>query len=244
MKIEDNGIIISSSKFGDKGFVVKIFSQQHGIIKGFIQGQKKNSQLVQQGNLISFKFTARLEEHLGRITASMEKAYPLLNYSSYVKMLSISSLCSIFDKVLQERENMESLYGQFITFLENLDSADWLKQYALFETIILSECGFGLDISSCALTGETSGLYYISPKTGAAATKSAGELYKDKLFIIPEFFLENSAKPTISEIVEALNISRYFLAKSFFAENDNNIPTPASNFAEEVVKLRDKELGA
>jgi len=241
MKIEDEGIVISSQKFGDKGLILKIFSKNHGIIKGLVSGQKKNMQTAQQGNLISFTWQARLEEHLGKINAYIERPYPLLNYESYSKILSISSACSIFDKILQERENMAELYYDFIEFLESLSTDEWMKKYCIFESKILSNCGFGFDLSGCAITGETEDLYYISPKTGAAATKEAGEKYKDRLFIIPEFFLENTAKASISEVVEALNLTRYFLAKEFFNENEQRIPSPAANFAAEIVKLRDNE---
>lgn len=241
MKIEDEGIVISASKFGDKGFIIKIFSRKNGVIKGLLSGQKKISQSVQQGNLISFSWNARLEEHLGKLSVNIERPYPLLNYESYPKMLAISSACAIFDKILQEREDMERLYLDFIEFLENLNTENWLREYSILETKILRDCGFGLDLESCSLTGATTNLYYISPKTGAAATKEAGERYKDRLFIIPQFFLENSVKPTISDIVEALNITRYFLAKSFFAENKQRIPSPASNFVEEILRLRDNE---
>ncbi len=241
MKFEDEGIVISSSKFGDKGLVLKIFSRNHGIVKGFLSGQKKNMQTAQQGNLISFSWNARLEDHLGKLTATIEKPYPLLNYDNYKKILAISSACSICDKILSERENMKHLFTDFVSFLESLNQEAWLKNYCLFENQILSDCGFGLDLTCCAITGVEADLYYISPKTGAAATKDAGEKYKDKLFVIPEFFLEKDAEPTISDIIEALNITRYFLAKSFFAENEGRIPSPATSFVAEIIKLRDHE---
>jgi len=206
-----------------------------------VSGQKKNTQTVQQGNLISFTWSARLEEHLGTINAHIERPYPLLNYNDYSKILAISSACSIFDKILPERENMENLFLDFVDFLDQLDSPDWLKNYCIFESQILSDCGFGFDLSCCAITGEVEDLYYISPKTGAASTREAGEKYKDKLFIIPEFFLEKDVEPTISDIMQALNLTRYFLAKSFFADDNERIPSPAASFVEEVMKMRDNE---
>lgn len=237
MKIEDEGIIISSSRFGERDVILKIFSKNNGIIKGLLKNQRSTSSSAQQGCLVSFSWNARLEEHLGTLKVSVEKPYPLLNYNDYMKILSVSSACSILDKILQEREEMSNLYNDFTEFLENLSTEDWLRNYSIFEAKILQDCGFGLDLQCCAITGNTEDLYYISPKTGAAASKLAGEKYKDRLFIIPQFFLENSAKPSISEVIEALNITRYFLAKSFFVES--KIPSPASNFVAEIVKLRD-----
>ncbi len=36
-----------------------------------------------------------------------------------------------------------------------------------FELAMLAELGFGLDLSNCAATGETTELIYVSPKSGA-----------------------------------------------------------------------------
>ena len=58
---------------------------------------------------------------------------------------------------------------------------------ARFELGILAELGFGLDLSSCAATGATADLIYVSPKSGRAVSRAAGEAYRDKLLRLPGF---------------------------------------------------------
>lgn len=257
MKIEDYGIILSSSKFGDSALVIKILSREHGTIKGFVKGQKRNSSIVQVGNFVHFTWNARLSEHLGLINLSLEKAYPLLNFSDYQKILSISSVASLIDVLLPEREVYADIYDNFMAYLNNMHQRNWLHNYVLLELFILEKTGFGIDLSTCAVTGSQDNITYISPKTGSAVSSEIGEAYKSRLFKIPDFFLANSSEmsenqsvaehiaaqiPELNDIIAGLEITRYFLAKHFFAENLAKIPTPCVQFRNEISRLLNIEL--
>jgi DNA repair protein RecO (recombination protein O) len=52
---------------------------------------------------------------------------------------------------------------------------------------MLSELGFGLDLENCAATGETTDLVYVSPKSGGAVSRTAGEPWRDRLLRLPAF---------------------------------------------------------
>ena len=52
---------------------------------------------------------------------------------------------------------------------------------------MLAELGFGLDLETCAATGETSELIYVSPKSGGAVSRVAGEPWRDRLLRLPPF---------------------------------------------------------
>jgi len=61
------------------------------------------------------------------------------------------------------------------------------------ELAMLTELGFGLDLSNCAATGETTDLIYVSPKSGGAVSRGAGEPYRDRLLRLPPFLREGEA---------------------------------------------------
>ena len=44
-----------------------------------------------------------------------------------------------------------------------------------FELQLLAELGFGLDLTQCAATGASDDLIYVSPKSGRAVSRAAGE---------------------------------------------------------------------
>jgi DNA repair protein RecO (recombination protein O) len=72
-----------------------------------------------------------------------------------------------------------------------LDDFDEPRQAAAhlvkFELAMLAELGFGLDLEHCAATGETSDLAYVSPKSGGAVSRAAGEPWRDRLLPLPAF---------------------------------------------------------
>jgi DNA repair protein RecO (recombination protein O) len=243
MKIEDTGIIISSYKFGDTALVVKILSQNHGVIKGLLKGQRRNHSTIQSGNLVHFTWSARLSEHLGMLSISLEKAYSLLNFSDYQKILSISSLCSLLDALLPEREEYSDIFEEFIAYMHNLSFDNWLQRYIMMELLILNRTGFGIDLEKCSVTGTSNNVTYISPKSGSAVSKDVGEPYKSRLFKIPAFFLEKEnemvqKQPTeMQEILEGLEITRYFFAKHFFTDSFAKLPSNCIQFRDELNRV-------
>ena len=56
-----------------------------------------------------------------------------------------------------------------------------------FELQLLSELGFGLDLERCVATGVSGDLVYVSPKSGRAVSRLAGEPWADKMLRLPAF---------------------------------------------------------
>ena len=46
----------------------------------------------------------------------------------------------------------------------------WPALVVRWELVLLDELGFGLDLASCAATGTTTDLAYVSPKSGRAVS--------------------------------------------------------------------------
>ena len=63
----------------------------------------------------------------------------------------------------------------------------WPALLVRWELVLLEELGFGLDLATCAATGSTADLVYVSPKSGRAVSAEAGEPYKDRLLALPAF---------------------------------------------------------
>ena len=76
MKFSDQGIIISQKKYGENSLIVKVFSAEHGVYRGFVNSVKssKDKAIFQIGNLISFEFRARIEDESGASSITANKA--------------------------------------------------------------------------------------------------------------------------------------------------------------------------
>jgi len=70
-----------------------------------------------------------------------------------------------------------------------LEHEAWPERYVRFELALLAELGFGLDLRACAVTGQTSDLAYVSPRSGRAVSRQGAGAYADRLLPLPGFLL-------------------------------------------------------
>jgi DNA repair protein RecO (recombination protein O) len=91
-------------------------------------------------------------------------------------------------RLLPERDPHEDIYEMLEHTLDDFDDAGGAAVHLIrFELAMLGELGFGLDLENCAATGETTDLVYVSPKSGGAVSRSAGEPWRDRLLRLPAF---------------------------------------------------------
>jgi DNA repair protein RecO (recombination protein O) len=94
-----------------------------------------------------------------------------------------------------------------------------LYNYMLWERELLAALGFSLSLEACNATGTTEDLCYISPKTGHAVCRAAGEPYKDRLLKMPEIWRRGTG-----DIAEALRVLEYFFIKYIYSEKSKPYP--------------------
>jgi DNA repair protein RecO (recombination protein O) len=88
---------------------------------------------------------------------------------------------------------------------------------------LLGELGFGLDLSACAVSGETGDLAYVSPRSGRAVSRSAGKPYHDRLLALPAFLREGSAGDR-QAVVAGLALTGYFLERHALSPQGKAMP--------------------
>jgi DNA repair protein RecO (recombination protein O) len=83
-----------------------------------------------------------------------------------------------------------------------------------------------LDLSECAATGSTEDLIYVSPKSGRAVSREAGEPYKAKLLPLPEFLLGGYCGhiADIKETLAGLRLTGYFLEHWLAGPHGKKLP--------------------
>jgi DNA repair protein RecO (recombination protein O) len=192
MHWSDEAIVLSARKHGESSAVVRAFAREHGVYAGVIKGahSKTNRGVLQAGNVVTVTWNARLSEHLGMFKMEMADSVAAHVMQDAMKLAALSSACALIESAMPERHPYPKLYKQFGAFLLHLKTVDdWLEDYIHLELAILAESGFGLDLTQCAATGTTADLIYVSPKSGRAVSKDAGEPYKDKMLKLPEFLL-------------------------------------------------------
>jgi DNA repair protein RecO (recombination protein O) len=96
-------------------------------------------------------------------------------------------------RLLPERDPHQEIYDMLDRTLNDFDDIGEAAVHLVkFELAMLAELGFGLDLESCAATGATSDLVYVSPKSGGAVSRQAGDPWRDRLLRLPAFLRESS----------------------------------------------------
>ncbi|MEK6734660.1 MAG: DNA repair protein RecO [Pseudomonadota bacterium] len=224
MHWNSEAIVLKQNPFNDDKLLCWIFSETDGLYKGLISLNKKTRNQIQVGNIVNANWKARLPEHMGSFFCELIKPISIEVLNDKLKLSSISSLCAILASCLPERVSEPRIYKAFYEFLSDIkNNTDWLGDYIRFETLLLQELGFALNFNSCAVTGATDGLYYVSPKTGMAVTKEAGEAYRDKLLKLPKFLLDDS-HASKDESTLGLELTYYFINKHLYKSHNREIP--------------------
>jgi DNA repair protein RecO (recombination protein O) len=199
MKWTDSGIVLSARPFGESSRIVSLLTSSHGRHAGLVKVPKtRPSATLEPGTFVEATWNARLPEHLGQWSLEATAAMGARLLSQPLPLMALSSACCLTDQCLAERHPYPHLYDLLKNFIEGLTQAsNCLVSYVDYELALLKELGFGLDLSACAATGQKNDLIYISPKTGRAVSRQAGEPYKTQLFPLPSYWVQEGEIPDI-----------------------------------------------
>src|ERR1700748_2636830 len=183
MEWTDDGIVLGVRRHGESSAVVELLTREHGRHLGLVRGgaSSRMRPLLQPGNGVHAVWRARLDEHLGTyaIEGTRMRAANLL--SSPHAVYGVTHLAALA-RLVPEREPPRDIYEMLDHALDDFEDATGAAVHLVrFELAMLTELGFGLDQENCAATGETEDLLYVSPKSGGAVSRTAGEARRDRL---------------------------------------------------------------
>ena len=146
-------------------------------------------------------------------------------------------------RLLPERDPHENIYEMVEAALNDFDDARHAAvQLARFELAMLAELGFGLDLSTCAATGATDDLIYVSPKSGSAVSRSAGEPWRDKLLRLPAFLRDDAgdrAEPlTDDDLRDGFALTGMFLLRHVLEPRGQTHSDARDGFIAAVLRRR------
>src|SRR5215475_6979167 len=190
MQWQDTGFVLATRRHGESALIVELLTRDHGRHAGLVRGGQspKVRAMLQSGNEIAATWRGRLNEHLGTIGCELVRAHAAGLLDDPGRLAGLTAAAALVASALPEREPHQGVFASFAGMVEALDSAaDWKARYVRWEQDLLAALGFGLDLRCCAVTGATTGLAYVSPRTGRAVSRTAGLPYHDKLLRLPEF---------------------------------------------------------
>jgi DNA repair protein RecO (recombination protein O) len=216
MEWTDDGIILGVRRHGEGSVIAELLTRERGRHLGLVRGGTgaRMRPVLQPGNSVRAVWRARLDEHLGNymLEALTLRAANLMNSSHAV--YGVTHLGSLV-RLLPERDPHENIFEMLEGMLDDFDDARIAAtQLARFELAMLAELGFGLDLSTCAASGATEDLIYVSPKSGNAVSRRAGEPWRDKLLRLPAFLRDESTEvPSDDDLRAGFALTGTFLLR-------------------------------
>ncbi len=221
-------MLVAAVPFGEGDLVAALFTEEHGVFRGLAKGGQSRARVAtwQVGNLLEARWVARLSDQLGSVTAELIHPAAALAMSDAWALAALSAACAVAAGALQERVPMPAVFRGLL-HLVALASAGQpvVGELVRWEVGLLRELGFGLDLRQCALTGATSGLAYVSPKSGRAVCAEAAAPWQEKLLPLPAFLTGESAGDA-AQWRAGLRLTGHFLARDVFG--GRNLPLPAA----------------
>ena len=238
MEWRDTGIVLATRKFGETSVILDTLTQNHGRHIGVVRGgtSRKYRPMLQAGSIIDVTWRARLDDHLGSFRVDLVKSRSWA-IEDRTALAALSAITTLLLRVLPERDPAAELYDLTNVVLETLAIPDALAVgYFHWEMFILSYLGFGLDLSQCAVTGQTQDLVYVSPKSGRAVSHHGAGEWADKLLPLPN--IAKGFGASVSDAIEGLKLTQFFLETRVVPDLGlESLPQSRQRFIETLEKL-------
>jgi len=238
MEWTEQGIVLGTRRYGEAGAILELMTRDHGRHLGLVRGGagSRLRPLLQPGNRVSATWRARLDEHLGNyvVEALDVRAASFLDLShALYGMTHVAALC----RLLPERDPHPDVSDSLGEIVERMTDARWTGPAMVrFELQMLTELGFGLDLDSCVATGTTNDLAYISPRSGRAVSRSAGEPWRDKLFRLPVFLVDPDVVPTTEDLADGFATTGFFLTRHVLEPRQLTLPDARAHFIQSLTR--------
>ncbi len=243
MEWDAPAIVLDARPYSEGDAVATVMTEQHGLHRGLARGGASRGQgaVWQPGNLAQVRWVARLAEQLGSFSAELIHPAAALAMADPLVLAMLSSACAVAAGVLPEHEPHPRVFDGLLQLIATLpQGATVLDVLIRWEAVLLAELGYGLDLAACAVTGETTGLGWVSPKTGRAVTDQAAGVWKSRLLRLPAFMVSD-APGTAADWRDGLRLTGHFLERDAFGQHHRPLPQARRMLYDRVAALAESE---
>ena len=248
MEWSDDGIVLGVRRHGENSAIVELLTRAHGRHLGLVRGGagSRMRPLLQPGNSVRAVWRARLDEHLGTYAIEGMRLRAATFLASSHAVYGVTHLAAL-TRLLPERDPHEDIYVMLEQMLDDFDDAGEAAVHLVrFELAMLAELGFGLDLENCAATGETTDLVYVSPKSGGAVSRTAGEPWRDRLLPLPPFLRagEEESRWSDQDLQDGFRLTGLFLLRHVLEPRGQGHSDARDGFINAVLKRRTQMLAS
>jgi len=221
MEWTGEALLIGVRRHGETSVIAEAMVAGRGRHLGLVRGgrTRRLAAVMQPGNTIQLTWRARLEDQLGMFTVELLQARAAELIEDRTRLYLSQLVCEHL-RLLPERDPHDRLLGMALRLIDSPPDGAAL---ARFELAVLDDLGYGLDLTTCAVTGTPDDLTHVSPKSGRAVSRTAAEPYKDRLLALPSF-LTSRGNASPHDIADALHLTAHFLQSQIWGPRDMMVP--------------------
>jgi DNA repair protein RecO (recombination protein O) len=221
-RLVTDAIICAVRSHGEHGAIVRVMTPANGLVAGYVRGGRSRHirPILLPGNQVKAEFRARTEEQLASLVVELvHSRAPLL--AEPLAAAAIDWICALTAAALPEENPYPAIFQALDGVLEAVEMAPaargWASALVRYELLLLTELGFGLDMSACTVTGASEDLAFISPRSAAAVSRSAAIGYEARLLPLPSFLVTGAPAPW-TDILDGLRLTGHFLERSVLTD--------------------------
>jgi DNA repair protein RecO (recombination protein O) len=227
MEWQDDAFVLSARAHGETGAIVELLTERHGRFAAHVAGaaSRKMKPFLQPGARVLAAYRARTADNLGSAQIEPVGEGPSTLFDDPLALAGLSAAAAMAQGALPEREPHPGAFAAFQALVSAFAIDDiWPAIFVRFEAGLLDEMGFGLDLTRCAATGVLDDLVYVSPKTGRAVSREAGEPYRDRMLTLPPFLLSSQGGLMDGDVAAGFALTGHFLEQFVFAPLNRPLP--------------------
>ncbi|MCW3476159.1 DNA repair protein RecO [Limobrevibacterium gyesilva] len=239
-------IVLDARPFGEGDVIATVMTEEHGAHRGLARGGQSRAQaaLWQPGNLVQVRWVGRLADQLGAFSAELVHPAAALVLDEPLALAMLTAACAVAEGALPEREAHPRIFDGLLHLLARLpQGAALMAAQIRWEADLLADLGYGLDLSRCAVTGATTGLAWVSPKTGCAVSEEGAGLWKARLFRLPALLLGDD-DGTPADWRDGLRLTGHFLARDVFGLQHKPLPQARQALYDRIANLAETDSDA
>lgn len=242
MEWDAPAIVLDIRPYGEGDAIATVMTEEHGTHRGLARGgaSRGKAAVWQPGNMVHVRWTARLSDQLGAFTGELIHACAADAMQDALALAMLTAACATAEGALPEREPHPRIFDGLLRLIPRLTLGDsMLTELIRWELTVLSDLGYGLDITSCAITGRTGDLAYVSPKTGRAVTAEGAGEWAARLLPLPRF-LTGNLPPDPAQWRDGLHLTGHFLTRDAFGHQHRPLPQARRMLYERVAAMAEQ----
>ncbi len=217
---DDEGYLISKTKYNENSIIAEFFTKNHGKTSGMIFGatSKKIKSYLMIGNYFNITFNSKNENKSGYFKIEISKINTPYYLDQKIKLSSILYAMNLIKILTAENQSNNKIYLSIDQFFNILKNEKWVKEFILWEVDVLKNLGYDLNFKNYVVKLNINGVNQYVVKS-------------DDKRIIPAFLVNSELNPkSKDELIIGLKLIGDFLDKSIFKPNNINFPLTRLNF--------------